>query len=158
MKMNTKMLMQAAIIASTYAVLTIAIAPLSYGVMQFRVSEALTVLPMFTPAAIPGLFIGCIVANIISPMGVIDMILGSLATLIAGFCSYKLREKRWLVPLPPVIANGIVIGAMLHYVYGVPVALPLCMLWVALGEALACYGLGYPLSRILEKYKGIFKQ
>lgn len=154
--MNTRKVAQGAIIAAIYAVVTIAIAPLSYGVMQFRVSEALTILPMFTPVAIPGLFIGCIVANMVSPVGVIDMVIGSLATLIAAYFSYKLRDKKWLVPLPPVIINGIVVGCMLYFVYGIDISLIGCMAWVGLGEAVICYGVGYPLSRILEKHKGIF--
>lgn len=155
--MSSKKLVTAAVIASVYAVLTMAIAPFSYGLMQIRISEALTVLPMFTPAAIPGLFIGCLIANIISPMGVIDMVLGSLATLVAAYGSYKLKNHKWLVPLPPIIVNGIVIGMLLYYVYGVDVSLWACMLWVAGGEAIACYALGMPLIYALERRKEIFK-
>lgn len=104
------MLTQAAIIAALYAALTIVIMPASYGVMQFRVSEALTVLPAFTPAAIPGLFIGCMVANLVSPVGVVDVVIGSTATLIAAVASYKLRDHKLLVPLPPVITNAVMVG------------------------------------------------
>ncbi|MDR1954167.1 MAG: QueT transporter family protein, partial [Clostridiales Family XIII bacterium] len=110
---------QAAVIGGVYAALTVVLAPISYGPMQARVSEALTVLPYFTPAAVPGLFIGCLAANIISPYGVPDMIFGSLASLLSAFLSYKLRNRPWLVPLPPVLVNGIIIGAMLYFVYGV---------------------------------------
>ena len=155
--MSTRRLIEGATIAAIYAVLTVAVAPFSYGIMQFRMSEALTILPMFTPAAIPGLFVGCIVSNVISPYGIVDMVFGSLATLIAAYCSYKLRKKRWLVPLPPVIANGLIIGGMLYFVYGLRASLIACIAWVALGEAVVCYGVGYPLSRILSKYKGIFE-
>jgi uncharacterized membrane protein len=154
---NTRYLVQAAIIAAIYASLTIVLMPLSYGVMQVRVSEALTILPAFTPAAIPGLFVGCLVANIVGPYGVMDMVLGSIATLLAALCSYRLRDRQWLVPLPPVIANGLIIGAMLHYAYGLPVSLPACILWVALGEALACYGIGFPLMKYLNKRKTLFR-
>ena len=153
----TKKIAQAAIIAAAYAALTIAIMPLSYGVMQFRVSEALTILPMFSAAAIPGLFVGCLVANLLSPVGLIDVVIGSLATLIAAVCTYKLRDHKFLTPLPPVIANAFMVGGELYYVYGVKFSLIACILWVGLGEALACYGLGYPLSRILNKHRGIFK-
>lgn len=154
---NTKFLLHAAIIAAVYSVLTIALMPFSYGVMQIRISEALTILPFFTPAAIPGLFVGCIVSNIMSPYGVIDMVLGSSATLLAAVGSYLLRFRPILVPLPPVIANGIIIGGMLYYAYAVPISLIGCILWVALGELIACYGIGYPLLRYLKKYKNIFE-
>lgn len=153
--MNIKYVLQAAAIGAIYAVLTLILAPLSYGPLQIRISEALTILPAFTPAGIPGLFVGCFAANIISPYGLIDMICGSLATLVAAVVSYKLRERPLLVPLPPVIANGIVIGGMLHYAYGVP-NLFACMAWVAVGEAVACYAIGLPLMKLLKKYKGIF--
>lgn len=150
-------LIQAAVIAAVYAVLTLALAPFSYGVMQVRVSEALTILPMFTPAAVPGLFIGCLLANMIGPYGILDMVSGSIATLLAAVVSYKLRNKKMLVPLPPVITNALIIGLMLPYVYGVPIAPWLSILWVGLGEMIACYGLGLPLMKLLEKYRHIFK-
>ena len=150
-------MIQAAVIAAIYATLTLILAPFSYGVMQIRVSEALTILPYFTPAAIPGLFVGCLVANMMSPIGMIDMVLGSGATLIAAVCSYYLRNRPLLVPLPPVIANGAIIGSMLYYAYAVPMPLIACMLWVAAGELIACYLIGYPLLRILKKYKNIFE-
>lgn len=154
--MTTKRLIEAAVIAAVYAVLTIALAPISYGMMQVRISEALTVLPFFTPAAVPGLFVGCLVSNLLSPYGLPDLIFGSMASLLAAAGSYLLRKRPILVPLPPVLANGILVGAMLYYVYEVPVSLPVSILWVAAGEMLACYGLGYPLMRYLRKYKGIF--
>lgn len=154
---STKFLLQAAIIASIYAVLTILLMPLSYGVMQIRVSEALTILPYFTPAAIPGLFVGCLISNAIGPNGIIDMIFGSGASLIAAVGSYLLRGRPLLVPLPPVAVNALIIGIMLHYIYGVPISLPLCILWVGVGQLVACYGLGYPLLKYLKKYKKIFE-
>ncbi len=147
---KTKFITQAAVIAAVYAALTIALLPYSYGVMQVRVSEALTVLPFFTPAAVPGLFIGCIIANIIGGYGIWDIVLGSTATLIAAFVSYKVKRRIW-VPFPPVIANALIIGTMLHYVLDFP--LLYCIGWVGLGEMIACYGLGYPLLKYLEKYK-----
>jgi len=154
---NTRFLMQAAVIAAVYAALTVMLLPFSYGVMQVRISEALTVLPFFTPAAIPGLFIGCLVSNMVGPYGLLDMVLGSGATLIAAVFSYLLRKKPLLVPLPPVIANGIIIGSMLHYAYSVPVSLVACILWVAFGELISCYVIGYPLLKLLKKYKKIFE-
>lgn len=156
-KNTTRFLAQAAIIAALYAALTVAIMPASYGVMQFRVSEALTILPAFTPAAIPGLFIGCIVANIVSPVGLVDVLVGSAATLIAAVLSYMLRDHRILVPLPPVISNAVLVGIELYYFYNVNFSLPACMFWVGLGEAAACYILGYPLSLFLEKHRKVFE-
>ena len=154
--MRTKFLAEAAVIAAVYALLTVAFAPIGYGAVQLRISEALTVLPFFTPAAVPGLFVGCVVSNIISPYGLPDMIFGSIASLLGAVGSYMLRERPALVPLPPVISNGIIVGAMLYYVYEVPVPLFLQMLYVAAGEMAACYAIGYPLMKYLNKYKGIF--
>lgn len=154
---KSKFLVQAAVIAAIYTALTLLLMPLGYGVMQIRISEALTVLPAVTPAAVPGLFIGCLVSNMVGPYGIMDMIFGSSATLLAAMCSYWLRTKPLLVPLPPVIANGFIIGAMLYYAYSVPFSLYACILWVALGEALACYCLGFPLLRYLNKRKSIFR-
>lgn len=156
-KPAVKFITQAAVIAALYAALTIFIMPASYGVMQFRVSEALTVLPALTPAAVPGLFVGCMVANIVSPVGLIDVVIGGAATLIAAAASYLLRDHRLLVPLPPVIANAVLVGAELYYFYNVNFSLPACMFWVGLGEAGACYLIGYPLLLLLEKHRKIFE-
>lgn len=147
---KTIFLVQASLIAAIYATITIALAPISYGQIQVRVAEALTILPAFTPAAIPGLFVGCIVANLYGGGGIIDIVFGSLATLVAAYLSYKMPEK-WLIPLPPVIVNGIVVGYILNYLYGLP--LLITMGWVTIGQTVACYGFGYPLMTILEKYK-----
>ncbi|WP_110942949.1 QueT transporter family protein [Inediibacterium massiliense] len=153
---RTNYIVQAAFIAAIYAAMTIMFAPISYGQIQVRISESLTVLPMFTPAAIPGLFVGCILANIYGGGGLVDIVFGSLATLAAAYLSYKL-PKKWLVPMPPVIVNGIVIGFILNYLYGVP--LFITMGWVTLGQLIACYGLGYPLILTLDRYKDkVFKK
>ena len=156
-KATVKAIAQAAVIAALYAALTIFIMPASYGPVQFRISEALTVLPAFTPVAVPGLFIGCVVANLVSPVGMIDVVVGSAATLIAAVCSYMLRDHKLLVPLPPVIANAVMVGLELYYYYNVNFSLPACMFWVGLGEAGACYLLGYPLMLMLEKHRNIFE-
>ena len=147
---KTVFMVQAALIAAVYATITIALAPISYGQLQVRVSEALTVLPFFTPAAIPGLFVGCIIANIFGGGGPIDIIFGSLATFVAAYLSYKMPRK-WLVPIPPIIINGVVIGFVLNYLYGMP--LIISMLLVALGQTVACYVIGYPLMNVFERYK-----
>ncbi|MCI2062601.1 MAG: QueT transporter family protein [Eubacteriaceae bacterium] len=157
MKFRTKYLIQAAVIAAVYAVLTVILSPISYGPIQLRVSEALTILPAFTPAAVPGLFLGCLIANLMSPVGIIDIVCGSAASLAAAYCSYRLRNKPLLVPLPPVIANGVIIGLELHFLYTPEMPLPACMGWVALGELGACYAIGYPLYKLLEHYREIFR-
>jgi len=147
---KTRYITEVAVIAALYAILTILFAPISYGQIQVRISEILTVLPFFTPAAIPGLFIGCIVANFYGGIGIIDIVFGSLATLIAAFLTCKM-PKKVLAPLPPVVINALVVGFELNIISGAP--LVATILWVGLGEALACYALGYPVLLQLEKYK-----
>jgi len=154
--MNKKVLfiVQAAIIAAIYTVVTILIAPYSYGIFQFRISEALTILPAVLPSAIPGLFVGCLVSNLIGGYGLIDMVFGSLTTLIAAVLSRKLRKYPYLVPLPPVILNAVIVGGYLKFLYFQDVPLLASMGWVALGQVLACYALGYPLLLLLTKRFG----
>lgn len=149
---RTRYLLLATAIASIYFVLTYVFAPISFGPLQVRVSEALTVLPVFTPAAVPGLFVGCLLSNLLmTTLGPIDVILGSLATLVAAVGTWLLRERKPLAPLPPVIVNAAVIGLELHIVLGLPL-LP-TMGYVGLGELVACYMLGYPLMVLLGRYE-----
>lgn len=153
-KTSTKYITQAALIAAAYTALTLLLAPISYGAVQVRISEALTVLPAIFPSAIPGLFVGCLLANTLGPSaGILDIVFGSLATLLAAFLSYLLRNKTWLVPLPPVVINGLVIGWLLHYAYGLP--LVETMLYVAAGQFAACYILGTPLLLWFKKRKDV---
>ncbi|KXG45070.1 transporter [Tepidibacillus decaturensis] len=154
--MNTKKMAMISAIAALYAVLTIAIAPLSYGWIQFRVAEALTILPFFTPLAIPGLAIGVLIANIISPLGIIDMVVGTLATLIAAIITSKIKNK-WLVPWPPILINAIFVGLELGIVFSTEISIPLAMLWVGIGELGVLYLLGMPLLFILERRKDLFR-
>lgn len=140
---------EAAIIGAMYAALTILI-PGSSGQIQIRVSEALTVLAFFTPAAIPGLFAGCIIANIFVGAGLYDILFGSLATLTAAWLTWKMPRK-YLAPLPPVIINAVVVAFVLNFLLQAP--LFATMGFVALGELIACYGLGYPLLLLLEKQR-----
>ncbi|HBN85441.1 MAG TPA: transporter [Clostridiales bacterium] len=160
MKIELKFIVKAAIIASIYTALTILLLPISYGPIQVRVSEALTVLPYFTPAAIPGLFVGCLIANIAGGLGWMDIIFGSLATLIAAFLTYLVpKSRKLLVPLPAVIVNGLIVGWVVSTVYTentLPMAVT--MLTVAGGQAISCYGLGYPLLKLFEKYKIIKRE
>ncbi len=153
-------LTQAAMIAAIYVVLTVFFAPFSFGQIQVRIAEALTILPFFTSAAIPGVTIGCLVGNAIGGAIVPDIILGSLATLLGTICTYLLRQKsEYLAPLPAILANTVIIPLILRYAYGVPLPIPLLMLTVGLGEILSCGVLGMILLRALKKYRyRIFKK
>jgi uncharacterized membrane protein len=163
---KTKFIAQAGIIAALYAVLVVLITftplgGLMFGPVQFRVSEALTVLPYFTPAAIPGLFVGCIVSNLAGMafgggLGMLDVVFGSLATLAAAGCTYLLRRRKWLAPLPPVVINAVVVGLLLTYAYNDNLPLIVNMLSVGAGQLVVCYGLGMPLLLLLEKRRSIF--
>ena len=147
---------QGAVIAALYVVLTLVFAPISFGPVQVRIAEALCILPMFTPAAIPGLFIGCMLANLIGGGIMLDVIFGSLATLIGAVLGYLLRKNRWLVPLPAVIANALIVPFVLKYGYGVvDVAVPVLMLQILLGEIAGCYVLGELLCTALLKHPKI---
>ena len=153
---NITFLTQAAMIAAIYVVLTYVFAPFSFGEVQVRIAEALTILPVFTPAAIPGLFIGCLIGNILGGAILPDIIFGSLATLIGAFFTYQLRDKNaFLAPLPPILANTIVVPFVLRYGYGVLLPIPLMMLTVGIGEVLSCGVLGMVLYYALRKYKNI---
>ena len=143
---NINFLTQAAMIAAIYVVLTYVFAPFSFGEVQVRIAEALTILPVFTPAAIPGLFVGCLIGNILSGAILPDIIFGSLATLIGAFFTYQLRDKnKFLAPLPPIAANTIVVPFVLRYGYGVALPIPFMMLTVGAGEVLSCGVLGMVL-------------
>ena len=136
---NVAFMTQAAMIAAIYVVLTYVFAPFSFGEVQIRIAEALTILPVFTPAAIPGLFVGCIVGNILGGAILPDIIFGSIATLIGAFFTYQLRNKsRFLAPLPPIIANTVIVPFVLRYGYGVALPIPFMMLTVGVGEVVGC--------------------
>lgn len=146
----------ASVIAAIYVVLTITLSFMSFGVVQYRVSEGLCILPFLTPYAIPGITIGCLISNIISPVGSLDMIFGTLATLIAAIGTYyigksNLKHKEILALLPPVISNAIIIGLLLKYLYVPDMPFWLIAIQVAWGEALCCYALGLPLLTLFKK-------
>ena len=145
---------QAAVIAALYVVLVVVFNYISFGPIQFRVAEALTILPYFTPAAIPGLFIGCILANVIGGAVVWDIIFGSIATLIGAVFTYLLRKKsKFLAPLPPVLANTIIVPWVLKYAYGAEEMVWFMAVTVGIGEILACYVLGMILLFALNKVR-----
>ncbi|MBO4818981.1 MAG: QueT transporter family protein [Firmicutes bacterium] len=152
-------LAQGGIIAALYVVLTLVFAPISFGEAQLRVAEALTILPMFTSAAVPGLFVGCIIANMLGGAVLWDVVFGSLATLLGALGSYLLRKKRWLVPFPPIIANTMIIPFVLKFAYGIDLPIPMLMLYILLGEIGGCYVLGQLLASVLMRHKNtLFKE
>lgn len=151
---------QAAVIAAVYVVLTLAINAfdLANGAIQVRISEALTVLPYFTPAAVPGLFVGCLLSNFLTGAPIWDVIFGSLATLLGAAGTYILRRQKWLAPVPPIIANVLIIPPVLHFAYGLPGGIPFFMLTVGVGEVISCGILGMLLLFLLQKYRHIIFQ
>lgn len=156
---NVTFLTQAAMIAAIYVVLTYIFAPFSFGEVQVRISEALTILPLFTPAAIPGLFVGCLIGNILGGAILPDIICGSIATLFGAVGTWLLRDKKPIFgTFPPVIANVLIVPFVLRYGYGVNLPIPFMMLTVGVGEVISCCILGMILHTALKRYRGtIFK-
>ena len=162
-KKKTVFIVQSAVIAALYAGLTYtaSILNLAYGPIQFRFSEALTILAAISPAAIPGLTVGCFLGNITSPYGIIDIICGTMATFIAALLSYKTKEIKFKdLPLVsaffPVIANALIIG--IEITVFMPEgfkfqAFLINALQIAIGQFVMCYGLGLPLYKVIKKTK-----
>ena len=150
-------LTHAALIAALYVVLTYVanLLGIASGAIQVRFSEALTILPYFTPAAIPGLFVGCLLANLLTGAAIPDIVFGSLATLIGALLTAKFRKHKWLAPIPPILANAIIIPPLLLFAYGVK-PLWLSYITVTIGEIISCGVLGMLLLFALEKYMGRF--
>lgn len=144
-----------AVIAAIYTALTMVCMPVAFGPVQFRVSEALCILPFFTPAAIPGLFLGCFLSNLLCGAAALDVVFGSIATLIGAVGSYLLRNHKWAVCVPPILANTVIIPWVLRYAYGSADLIPVAMVTVGIGEILAIGVLGNGLLAILERYRGI---
>ena len=154
--MNKKVLfiVHAAVIAALDVVLTLlanALGLANYPV-QVRFSEALTIFPFFTPAAIPGLCIGCLLSNIMTGCALPDIIFGTAATLLGAVFTYLLRNHKWLAPIPPIVANTVIIPFVLLYAYGIK-PLWLSFIPVGAGEIISCGVLGMLLLGGLNKYK-----
>ena len=143
---------QSGIIGALYVAITLLIAPIGSGVIQCRISEALCVLPLFTPAAIPGLTLGCLVANLVTGCLWQDVIFGTLATLIGAVGARLLRRVPYLSPLPTVVANTLIVPFVLSYAYGVEEGIPFLMLTVGLGEIVSAYVLGILLWLTLRRH------
>ncbi|MBE5996834.1 MAG: QueT transporter family protein [Lachnospiraceae bacterium] len=153
-KHTTLWIAQGAAIAALYVALTLVFAPISYGAVQVRIAEALTILPLFTSAAVPGLFIGCLLANIIGGAIIWDVIFGSIATLIGAVAGRWLRSNRWLVPVPAVLSNTVIVPLVLRYGYGADMSIPVLMLYILIGELIGCCILGEILGSVLKNYSG----
>lgn len=165
--MKTKKLLfitYAAIIAAIYVVLTFITQyfGLASGTIQVRLSELLVILPFFTPAAIPGLWLGCLLANFLTGCIIYDVIFGSLATLFGAIGTYLLRKHKYLCTLPPVIANMVIVPFVLRYAYGFifeyagkDFSIPFYMLTVGIGEIICCCVLGSILLKFLSPYRNI---
>lgn len=154
-KRTVRFLVQSAVIAALYIILSLPALNISDS---FRFGEALVILPYFTPAAIPGLTIGCFLTNLVNA-NPLDIVFGTLATFLSTFVSYKIRKYKWAVPMPAVIFNGLIVGTVLYFIYGQ--ALPIWIYWgqVGLSELLSCYLLGMPLLLAMERipvFKKIF--
>lgn len=150
MKKSTKYLVRAAVIAALYAALALAVYPLSYGPIQLRVSEALTVLPLFFPEAIVGLSVGCFIANI--PMGIWDMLIGTAATLIAAVLT-RLSKKIWLGIIPPVLTNAFLVPVIFLTMPDMTDPYLVSVLTVGLGELVSVVALGVPLYFALNRLR-----
>lgn len=146
---------QAALIAALYVVLTLLANSLGLAnyAIQLRFSEALTILPFFTPAAIPGLFLGCLISNLLTGAIIWDVVFGSLATLLGAVGTYLLRRCKWLAPLPPIVANTLIVPLVLYFAYRIPGSIPYFMLTVGIGEVLSCGILGILLLLVLQRYR-----
>ena len=169
LRLNIRKIVFAGLIAALYIALTIASYPLAYEAVQFRISEALTILPFFFPFAVPGIVIGVFIANLIGPFGLVDAIVGGSASLVAALCTMwigmRWREAKWskaVACFPPVIINAVFIGTMIAYFmlsYGETnsfmAAFVVSGLWVGFGQAVVMYALGLPLMIILPKMKVI---
>lgn len=143
----TLKLVRASLIAALYVALVLIFSPISFGPIQCRIAEGLTVLPFLFPEAVPGLFIGCLIANIFG--GTLwDIIAGSLATLFAAWLTSKAPNLFWAA-VPPVVVNAVIVGSYLGKISDIPFyfAIP----YVAVGQAIACFGIGIPLVRLLQK-------
>ena len=145
-------LTKAALIAALYVVLTYLASALGLasGSIQVRFSEALTILPIFTPAAIPGLFVGCLLSNLLTGAALPDIIFGSIATLIGAYGTYAIRKHKYLSPIPPIVANTVIVPLILLYAYGIR-PLWLSFITVGIGEVISCGVLGILLMITIQK-------
>ena len=155
---TTRSIVRGGMIAALYVVFTMIFQPISFGAIQFRIAEALTLLPILTVDAVPGLFVGCLLANWLGGGIWFDVALGSVATLLAALCTRKLRNRPFLAALMPTVFNGLIVGPVVYFAYvrapGDPVSvgtLLFNMSTVAFGELVVCYVLGLPMLYGLKR-------
>ena len=151
---KTRALVRGAIIAAIYTALTLLFAPISYGEVQIRIAESLTLLPVLLAEAVPALAVGCLLSNVLGGCTIFDIVFGTLATLLAAIAARQLRNRLRLAMLMPVLFNGAIVGAVVHTAYTPSVPLVLCMLSVAAGEAVACCVLGPIVLKMLRRLPG----
>ena len=154
-KSLTAFLAEGGIIAALYTVLTLlsAVFGISSGVIQVRFSEMLTILPCFFSSAVPGLFVGCLLANLLTGAALWDIVFGSLATLLGAVGTRILRKKRYLACLPPIFSNTLIIPWVLSKVYGFPQSIPFLMVSIFLGELISCGILGQAFYMIIRRFR-----
>ena len=151
---DKKNILRVVMIAAMYLIVTVITAQFSFRDVQLRVTESLCILPVFTPVAVPALFIGCFFANLFSGAPWPDVIFGSLATLIGAWGTWKLRKKKPFIAItPPIVANMVIVPFILRYAYGIQKPVPIMMLTIALGEICSCGALGLILYRLLLPHK-----
>ncbi|MCI5726018.1 MAG: QueT transporter family protein [Clostridium sp.] len=152
---NTKFIVKSAIIAALYIILTYLanVIGLANGVIQVRLSEILTILPVFTSAAIPGLTVGCVLSNILTGCAPLDVVFGSIATLIGAIGTYCLRNKEKLAAIPPILSNTIIVPFILSYVYAFEGSIGYFMITVGIGEIISCGILGMLFMYTLKPHK-----
>lgn len=155
MNKRTLYVTQASIIAAIYVVLVFVFQYSSFGPIQFRIAEALTILPYFTAAAIPGVTIGCLLSNLLFRADLLDVVFGTAATFIAAYLSYQLKDNKFLVPIPPILINAIIIPWVLKFAYFEADPIPFLMLTVGAGQLLSAGVLGMVLLFSLERVKHV---
>ena len=154
--MNARKLTRMALIGAVYATLTLLppLAGIAYGPVQVRVAEALTVLPFLTPVAIPGLYVGCFIANLGSPVPGFDLTLGAFSTLVAAVLTRRM-PRAYLAPLPPVVVNALLVSTYVSQMFNWPYWLT--VIYIGTGQLIACYGLGYPLLLYLQRRRDLLE-
>ena len=157
-RFTTRSIVRAGLIAAIYVVLTLIFQPISFGAIQFRIAEVMTLMPILTPYAVPGLFVGCLLANWLGGGIWFDVVLGSIATLLAAICTRLARRKPVVAAIFPTLFNGLIVGPVVYFAYvrapGDPVSVPTLlfnMSTVAFGELVVCYALGMPFLYALKK-------
>jgi uncharacterized membrane protein len=156
-KKHVRFLCEAALIAAIYVILTYfcAAVGMSSGAIQLRFSEALCILAIFTPSAVPGVALGCFMANLLTGCALWDIVFGSLASLIGMIGVRALKKYPYLAPVPYALANMVIVPFVIKLVYGAPEALPLIFLTVGIGEIVSVFGFGIPLYLVLKKHKNV---